>query len=102
MVKKTVPFLLFALFHTLVDNKIENNIDICFLNLNGTFLCVTQKRKVPIEGWVKVDGIPPSYKAMAGQVGEAGKKVFPASPSSIINLYREQSLIIPHMIQFGI
>ena len=73
MVKKTVPVLLFALFHTLVDNKIENNIDICFLNLNGTFLCVTQKRKVPIEGWVKVDGIPPSYKAMAGQVGEAGK-----------------------------
>ena len=35
----------FALFPTLVDNKIKNNINICFLNLKGTFLFLHKKEK---------------------------------------------------------
>ena len=31
-----LPYFLTILFSILVDNKIENNVDICFLNLNGT------------------------------------------------------------------
>jgi len=37
----------------LVDNKIENNINICFLNLKGTFLFVTQKEKCQEKVWKK-------------------------------------------------
>ena len=42
-----------------------------FSELEGHFsFCVT-KRKVPRKGWKKGDGVPPSHKAVAGQVGEA-------------------------------
>jgi hypothetical protein len=58
--------------------------------LKGIFSFET-KEKMPIKGLEKGDGVPPSPKAMAGQVGEEGKpflkKVFPASPSPIITFF---------------
>ena len=46
-----------------------------FSKLEGGFsLCVTQKRKCR-ESLEKGDGVPPLHRAMAGQVGEAGKNL---------------------------
>ena len=41
----------------------------------GTFLFVTQKRKIPREGLVKSDGGAPSHKAIAGQIREEKKNL---------------------------
>jgi hypothetical protein len=54
------------------DNRNRNNVVIHFLNLKGIFSFGT-KEKMPIKGLEKGDGVPPSPKAMARQVGTEGK-----------------------------
>ena len=44
-----------------------------FLNLKGIYLFAAQKDKCQEKVWKKKGGVPPSHKAMAGQV-EEGKK----------------------------